>query len=148
MTEQQKALALRNEILEYISHWDIAWFLQDEVGNFVKSLNSWKLEKLGKNLSMFKKYLYLLDDQNTKQVGHALMDSYSISARWRKEIAKRVPRAKAGNHMSSLVQVSSKIKAMFVFQATEFCNGGDDRMKVIDFARLRSTIVKKLTPSK
>jgi RAB protein geranylgeranyltransferase component A len=122
--------------------------LHDEVENFVKSLNSWKIEKLSKNLAMFKKYMYLLDDQNTKQVGHALMDSYNLSARGKKALSKRPPRTKSAHHMSSIVQVSSKIKAMFVFQATEFCNGGDDRMKVIDFARLRSTIVRKLTPSK
>jgi hypothetical protein len=42
-----------------------------------------------------------------------------------------------------IIQIASTIKAMFVFQAVEFCNGSIDRMKIIDFSKIRSSIVRK-----
>ena len=72
MTEQQKAQSLREKLKTHIASWDIAWFLRDETYKFIGSLNSWKLEKLASNLHVFKKYVYLLDDQNTKQMANLL----------------------------------------------------------------------------
>ena len=81
MTEKQKADTLRNELLVHIVSWDIAGFLQDETSLFLRSLNSWKLEKIQCNFSLFKRFLYLLDDQNTKQLHASLVDPYYMSKR-------------------------------------------------------------------
>jgi hypothetical protein len=81
----------------------------------------------------------LLDDQNTKQIASSLVDEYYMSKRWAASLAKK----KVVISQSRVIQVASKIKAMFVFQAIEFCNGSIDRMKVIDFAKIRASIIRK-----
>ncbi len=68
---------------------------------------------------------------------------YYLSRRGQASLAKKYTVANILQSLSLIVQISSKIKAMFVFQATEFCNGSDDRMKVIDFAKIRAQVVKK-----
>lgn len=68
---------------------------------------------------------------------------YYLSRRGQASLAKKYTVANVLQSLSLIVQISSKIKAMFVFQATEFCNGSDDRMKVIDFAKIRTQVVKK-----
>ncbi|MEI7477236.1 MAG: hypothetical protein WCJ81_01490 [bacterium] len=50
MNEQQRTLELLETINAAISKRDVAGFLYDEIQNFLKNLNSWKLEKLEKNL--------------------------------------------------------------------------------------------------
>ncbi len=68
---------------------------------------------------------------------------YYLSRRGQASLAKKHTVSRILQSLSLVVQVSSKIKAMFVFQATEFCNGSEDRMKVIDFTRIRAQVVKK-----
>lgn len=142
MTEMQKLDQLRAALLEYSDSWDIAGFLMDEMRLFVRSLNSYKLQKLMFNKTLFKRFMFLLDDQNTKQLWYTLGDNYYMSQRWQLALSKKksLPWKMT---QSRIIQVASKIKAMFVFQAVEFCNWSMDRMKVIDFARIRTSIVKK-----
>ena len=40
-------------------------------------------------------------------------------------------------------KIMQKIKAIFLFQATEFVHGSELRMKVIDFKRIHDMIVRK-----
>ncbi len=68
---------------------------------------------------------------------------YYLSRRGQASLAKKYTVSHIMQSLSLVVQISSKIKAMFVFQATEFCNGSDDRMKVIDFTKIRAQITKK-----
>ena len=81
MTEKQKADTMRNDLLAYCAKRDIAGFLIDEIKSFLRSLNSYKLEKLAYNKTLFKRFMFLLDDQNTKQLQYALKDSYYMSHR-------------------------------------------------------------------
>jgi hypothetical protein len=143
MTEKQKADTVRKQLLWTINSRDVAWFLRDESYMFLRSLNSWKLDKFHANVNLFKRFLYLLDDQNTKQMRQAIADEYYMSKRgvtWyaAKKVVDPMPITQA-----RMIQVASKIKAMFVFQAVEFCNGSIDRMKVIDFAKIRASIVRR-----
>jgi hypothetical protein len=142
MTEKQKLDQLRAQLLAYSDSWDIAGFLMDEIRLFVRSLNSYKLQKLMFNKTLFKRFMFLLDDQNTKQLGYALDDRYYLSARWASALSKKKQLDSRLTH-ARVIQVASTIKAMYVFQAVEFCNWSMDRMKVIDFARIRASIVKK-----
>ena len=142
MTEKQKADTMRNDLLAYCAKRDIAGFLIDEIKSFLRSLNSYKLEKLAYNKTLFKRFMFLLDDQNTKQLQYALKDSYYMSHRWMMSLSKK----KATDTWLSqarMIQIASKVQAMFVFQAVEFCNGSMDRMKVIDFSKIRSSIMRK-----
>ncbi len=86
--------------------------------------------------------MFLLDDQHTKQLGIASMDAYYMSKRWAQSLSKK-KRAEQWLSQARIIQVASKIKAMFVFQAVEFCNGSMDRMKVIDFSKIRASIMRK-----
>lgn len=142
MTEKQKSDTMRNELLAYCSKRDIAWFLIDEIKTFLRSLNSYKLEKLSSNKTLFKRFMFLLDDQNTKQLQYSLKDSYYMSYRWMMALSKKKTTDKWLSQ-ARMIQIASKVQAMFVFQAVEFCNGSMDRMKVIDFSKIRSSIVRK-----
>lgn len=142
MTEKQKADMMRVELTRYSASRDVAWFLMDEIQLFVRSLNSYKLEKLMQNKSLFKRFMFLLDDQNTRQLHIALNDSYYMSKRWNESLSKK-KFAEKWISQAHIVQVASTIKAMFVFQAVEFCNGSMDRMKVIDFSKIRASIMRK-----
>ena len=142
MTEKQKADMMRNELLAYCSKRDIAWFLLDEIKTFLRSLNSYKLEKLSSNKTLFKRFMFLLDDQNTKQLHYSLNDSYYMSQRWMQALSKK-KKAETWLSQARMIQIASKVQAMFVFQAVEFCNGSMDRMKVIDFSKIRSSIMRK-----
>lgn len=142
MTEKQKADMMRNELLAYCSKRDIAWFLLDEIKTFLRSLNSYKLEKLSSNKTLFKRFMFLLDDQNTKQLQYSLNDSYYMSQRWMQALSKK-KKAETWLSQARMIQIASKVQAMFVFQAVEFCNGSMDRMKVIDFSKIRSSIMRK-----
>jgi hypothetical protein len=139
MTEKQKSDMLKKELIKCITKRDVAGFLLDETVHFVQGINSYKLEKLTANKSLFKRFMYLLDDQNTKQIGSSLVDEYYMSKRGSVSLAKK----KVVISQSRVIQIASKIKAMFVFQAIEFCNGSLDRMKVIDFAKIRASIIRK-----
>jgi hypothetical protein len=81
MTEKQKSDMLKKELIGYITKWDVAGFLLDETVHFVQGINSYKLEKLTANKSLFKRFIYLLDDQNTKQIASSLVDEYYMSKR-------------------------------------------------------------------
>jgi hypothetical protein len=81
MTEKQKSDSIRNELLAYCAKWDVAEFLLDETKTFLRSLNSFKLEKLSQNKTLFKRFMFLLDDQNTRQLQYSLQDSYYMSQR-------------------------------------------------------------------
>lgn len=73
MTELQQAAELRDELNGRIARLDIAGYLKSECEYFLKHLNSYKLTNLKSNFILFKKYLLLLDDQQTKQVKLALV---------------------------------------------------------------------------
>lgn len=143
MNEQEKALLMRRNLKMQIAKWDIAGFLREEINGFLAVLSSWKLEKLTVNFAMFKRFIYLLDDQNTKQLGVRYgHENYFLSQRGEKLLAKK--RTKKDLDVNAhAVKILGKMKAIFVFQATEFCNGSLDRMKIVDFAKIRSTIVQK-----
>ncbi len=143
MTEKQKADSIRKQLLWTINSWDVAGFLRDEAYMFLRSLNSWKLDKFHHNFNLFKRFLYLLDDQNTKQMRQSISDEYYMSKRWVAWYAKKKVVDTTPITQARMIQVASKIKAMFVFQAVEFCNGSIDRMKVIDFAKIRASIVRR-----
>ena len=152
MTELQQAAELRDELNEKISHLDIAWFLKSECEYFLKHLNSYKLQNLKLNFTLFKKYLLLLDDQQTKKVKLSLAKlgmstgktenlDFFFSRRGQRVLGEK---AKAIATYTMVVQkIMQKIKAIFLFQATEFVNGSQLRMKVIDFKRIHDTIVRR-----
>ncbi len=152
MTELQQAKELRDELNEKIRRLDIAGFLKSECEYFLKHLNSYKLENLKSNFTLFKKYLMLLDNQQTRQVKLLLaklektnnnvknMDFF-FSKRGQRALGEKAKAIATGTVM--VQKIMQKIKAIFLFQATEFVNGSQLRMKVIDFKRIHDLIVRK-----
>lgn len=152
MTEMEQAQDLRDQIMEKVSAWDIAGYLKSECEYFLKHLNSYKLLNLKANFPLFKKYLLLLDDQQTKQVKLSLAKAANANARLenvdfffsRKGQRVLGERVKAIATYTVIVQkIMQKIKAIFLLQATEFVHGSQMRMKVVDFKRIHDTIVSK-----
>lgn len=147
MTEKETAQQMQAAVLATTATWDIAGYIADDLTKFVRSLNSRKLGILQKNMTIFKRFVYLLDDQNTKQIGCQMTDGYFMSKRGRAVIAIKCQGKKGGhpdNSQARIVRVMSKVAAMFVFQAAEFCNGSKDRMQIIDFAKIRAAIVRRM----
>lgn len=147
MTEKETAQQMHQATLELVQNWDIAGYIHDDIGKFVRSLNSWKMQGLQKNMTMFKRFVYLLDDQNTKQIGCDLKDPYFMSKRGRAIVLAKMEGkkgVKSDNSQSRIVRIMSKVAAMFVFQAAEFCNGSRDRMQIIDFSKIRTAIVRRM----
>lgn len=152
MSELEQAHAVRSELMEKISHLDIAGYLKSECEYFLKHLNSYKMENLKANFPLFKKYILLLDDQQTKQVKLSLAKAgiakskienidFFFSRRGQRVLGDKVS---AIAMYSVIVQkIMQKIKAIFLFQATEFVNGSQMRMKVVDFKRIQNTIMSK-----
>ncbi|MBP6911438.1 hypothetical protein KBC03_07770 [Patescibacteria group bacterium] len=101
---------------------------------------------------LFKKYLLLLDHQQTMQVKLALAKTgltngrienidFFFSRRGQRVLGDK---ARAIAAYSLVVQkIMQKIKAIFLFQATEFVHGSELRMKIVDFKRIQEMIVKK-----
>lgn len=152
MTELQHAQELRDELNAKIARFDIAGYLKSECEYFLKHLNSYKLQNLKSNMVLFKKYLLLLDDQMTKQVKYALAKSdmahgridnihFFFSRRGQRILGEK---AKAIAAYTLIVQkIMQKIKAIFLFQATEFVHGSELRMKIVDFKRIHDMIVRR-----
>ncbi len=152
MTEIQQSAQLRDELNLKVAHLDIAWYLKSECEYFLKHLNSYKLENLKANFVLFKKYLLLLDHQQTMQVKLALAKTgltngrienidFFFSRRGQRVLGDK---ARAIAAYSLVVQkIMQKIKAIFLFQATEFVHGSELRMKIVDFKRIQEMIVKK-----
>ena len=152
MSETQQASVLRDELNERVARLDIAGYLKSECEYFLKHLNSYKLQNLQSNFVLFKKYLLLLDDQQTKQVKIALSKAGISNGKidnldfFFSRRGQRVLGEKAQNiAMYTLVvqKIMQKIKAIFLFQAIEFVNGSELRMKIVDFKRIHDTIVKR-----
>lgn len=152
MTEIQQSKELRDELNEKISRLDIAWYLKSESEYFLKHLNSYKLRNLKSNFVLFKKYLLLLDDQQTRQVKLALAKSglgstkienldFFFSRRGQRVLGEKAKEIAMYTHV--VQKIMQKIKAIFLFQATEFVHGSELRMNVIDFKRIHAMIVNK-----
>lgn len=152
MTEIQQATQLRDELNHKVAGLDIAGYLKSECEYFLKHLNSYKLENLKANFVLFKKYLLLLDHQQTTQVKLALAKAgmatgrienldFFFSRRGQRILGEK---AKAIAMYTLVVQkIMQKIKAIFLFQATEFVHGSELRMKIVDFKRIQDMIVRK-----
>jgi len=152
MSELQQAQTIRTDIMTSISKRDIAGFLKLEAEYFLGHLNSYKLDALRHNLGMFKKYVLLLDDQQTKQT-KIILDkkpsspsrisnvNFFFSHRGQQVLGNRLE-CIGGNNVA-LQKIMQKIKAIFLFQAPEFVNGSELRMKIVDFKRIHKSIVEK-----
>ncbi len=151
-SEAQYAAELREEINEKVGALDIAWYLKSECEYFIKHLNSYKLVNLKTNFALFKKYLLLLDDQQTKQVKLSLAKlthtpaninniDFFFSRRGQRALGERANGI--ATYTVVVQKIMQKIKAIFLFQATEFVNGSDLRMRIVDFKRIHAMIVRK-----
>lgn len=152
MTEMQQSQELRDELNGKIARLDIAGYLKSECEYFLKHLNSYKLGNLKSNFVLFKKYLLLLDDQQTKQVKLALAKSglgttrlenldFFFSRRGQRILGDKAKEIAMYTHV--VQKIMQKIKAIFLFQATEFVHGSELRMKIVDFKRIHDMIVRK-----
>ena len=65
-TKQHDALA--EDIMSEISNLDIAGYILQEVRDFLKYVNHYKLANIYENMEDFKDYLLMLDKQNSNQI--------------------------------------------------------------------------------
>ena len=142
MAESKKDI-ISTHIREEIKDLDIAGYLRDEVGDFLKHLHYYKIKNILQNIDALKEYLVCLDTQNTDQI-HQLehmqdqdIDEeqehdlhYYVSKKGLKKVGEHKMRQKIRQNDFNLNYVMQGIKGFLVLTADEFCNASPTRMSI------------------
>lgn len=132
--------SLEQDIILELKDLDIAWYILDEVKNFLKYVNHYKLANIYENMEDFKDYLIRVDNQNsmqiaqleTKEIAEENIKSdlnYYISKSWiwmidQEKIDSISPR---DMNLSNAMQW---IKGYIILTVDEFCNASQTRMSI------------------
>ena len=142
MAESKKDI-ISTHIREEIKDLDIAGYLRDEVGDFLKHLHYYKIKNILQNIDALKEYLICLDHQNTDQI-HELEHvhnedmtrekehdiQYYISKKWLEKVGEHKIKQKIWENDFNLNYVMQGVKWFLVLTADEFCNASPTRMSI------------------
>lgn len=121
---------------------DLAWYLIDEVKDFLKYLNYYKLKNIYKNIDSFCEYLDFIDHHNTTQVhqlGHEenpdLSETdhdlfYYLSQKWLEKVWESKLRQKLRENDYNISYIMQWIKWYLLLTVSEFCNASPTRMSI------------------
>lgn len=138
-TKQHDALA--EDIMSEISNLDIAGYILQEVRDFLKYVNHYKLANIYENMEDFKDYLLMLDKQNSNQISQLELkesavedsiqseDNYFLSNFGTKTLGKKslVLISKNDHNLNNIMQW---IKGYLILTVDEFCNASQTRMSI------------------
>lgn len=138
-TKQHDALA--EDIMSEISNLDIAGYILQEVKDFLKYVNHYKLANIYENMEDFKDYLLMLDKQNSNQISQLELkesavedsiqseDNYFLSNFGTKTLGKKslVLISKNDHNLNNIMQW---IKGYLILTVDEFCNASQTRMSI------------------
>lgn len=131
---------LEEDIVSELKDLDIAWYILDEVKNFLKYVNHYKLANIYENMEDFKEYLLMVDKQNSIQISQlevkdAVEESiqsdliYYISQSGIDMIdSKKIELI--SNRDLSLSNIMQWIKWYIILTVDEFCNASKTRMSI------------------
>ncbi len=142
MAESKKDI-ISTHIREEIKDLDIAGYLRDEVGDFLKHLHYYKIKNILQNIDALKEYLVCLDTQNTDQI-HQLehmqdqdIDEeqehdlhYYVSKKGLKKVGEHKMRQKIRQNDFNLNYVMQGVKGFLILTADEFCHASPTRMSI------------------
>lgn len=138
-TKQHDALA--EDIMSEISNLDIAGYILQEVRDFLKYVNHYKLANIYENMEDFKDYLLMLDKQNSNQISQLELkesavedsiqseDNYFLSNLGTKKLGHNtiVLISKNDHNLNNIMQW---IKWYLILTVDEFCNASQTRMSI------------------
>jgi len=142
MMQQTKKNILIEKITKEIKPLDIAWYLRDEVSDFLKYLHFYKLKNILQNIDALKEYLILLDKQSTNQIyelEYERIDEfekgehdvlYYLSQNWLNMVWEHKIYQKLWENDYNLHNVMQGIKWFLLLTADEFCNASNTRMSI------------------
>lgn len=132
--------SLEQDIILELKDLDIAWYILDEVKNFLKYVNHYKLANIYENMEDFKDYLIRVDNQNSMQIAQLEVKesveeniksdlNYYVSKSWiwmidQEKIESISPR---DLNLSNEMQW---IKGYIILTVDEFCNASQTRMSI------------------
>lgn len=142
MAESKKDIISRT-IAEEINSLDIAWYLKQEVIDFLKHLHYYKIKNILQNIDALKEYLICLDHQNTDQINeleHIKNEDidrnedhnlhYYVSKKGLKKIGEDKMKQKIWENDFNLNYVMQGVKWFLVLTADEFCHASPTRMSI------------------
>lgn len=129
-------------ITDQIKDLDVAWYLKDEVSDFLKYLHCYKLKNVLSNMDALLEYLHFLDEENTQQI-HSLEYknsqnlnnkdcniNYYISDKWIQKLWKTKIYQKIRENDFNLNYVMQWLRWLLLLTADEFCNATPTRMSI------------------
>lgn len=142
MTENKKDI-INSHIIDEVETLDIAWYLKQEVKDFLKHLHYYKIKNILENIQALKEYLVCLDHQNTNQI-HELeyihnenIDReqehdihYYISKKGIKKVSEKKIKQKIRENDFNLNYIMQGIKGFLILTADEFCHASPTRMSI------------------
>ena len=132
--------SLEQDIILELKDLDIAWYILDEVKNFLKYVNHYKLANIYENMEDFKDYLIRVDNQNSMQIAQlepkeAVEENiksdlnYYISKSWISMIDQEKIDSISPRDMN-LSNEMQWIKWYIILTVDEFCNASQTRMSI------------------
>lgn len=152
MKDSKKDILIR-KIINNIKNLDVAWYLKQEVQDFLKYLHYYKLKNILQNADALSEYLIYLDKKNTDQIcglDHNIncdlqktQDNlyYYISKKWLNEVWKEKINQKIWENDYNLISIMQWLKWFLLLTADEFCNASQTRMFINKIIRQKENIL-------
>lgn len=141
MKNKQNNIIIK-KIISKIQTIDLAWYLIDEVRDFLKYLNYYKLKNIYKNIDSFCEYLDFIDHHNTSQI-HQLSHEenserentdhdlfYYLSQKWLERVWENKLRQKLRENDYNISYIMQWVKWYLLLTVSEFCNASPTRMSI------------------
>lgn len=133
---------LTQKIVEEIFHLDIAWYLKEEIENFLWYFHYYKLRNILNNVDFLKDYLIFLDHKNTKQINRLDYEHVDGMYMWEHDVYYYVSKKgieivwehkikqKIWQNDFNLSSVMLGIKWFLLLTMDEFCNASPVRLSI------------------
>lgn len=133
---------LTKQIIDEISHLDIAWYLKEEIEKFLWYFHCYKLKNIINNVDFLKDYLIFLDHKSTKQINqldHEYIDGvdiwdhdifYYVSLKGLDVVWEQKIKQKIWQNDFNLNSVMLGIKWFLLLTMDEFCNASPVRLSI------------------
>ena len=147
---------IKDSIMNRVNELDIAWYLKNEIAEFLDYFHYYKLNNIYKNIDFLVDYLNFLDHKSTKQIhelDHQNIDDfdiwdhdihYYISKKWLEIVWERKIKEKIYQNDFGLNSVMLGIKGFLLLTVDEFCNATPVRLSIDQILRNREKEASKI----
>ncbi len=137
----QKDILIK-KILDHVSDMDIAWYLKEEIEDFLWYFHAYKLKNIYSNIDFLNDYLVFLDHKSTRQIhqlDHEPVDEfdiwehnihYYISKKGLDVVWEHKIKQKIWENDFNLNSIMRGIKWFLLLTIDEFCNATPTRLSI------------------